>query len=81
MERGRNIGRGNGSGSCASAVDDTAKDECVGIYGIVQSQANKNIGVKSLKIAQNQTKIRISMCLCEIVSQQRVDLRPFLVCV
>ena len=26
MERGRNIGRGNGSGSCASAVDDTAKD-------------------------------------------------------
>ena len=43
MERDRNIGRGNGSGSCASAVDDTAKAECVGIYGIVQAQANKKI--------------------------------------
>ena len=38
MERSGNIGRRDGGGSCASAVDDTAKDECVGIDGIPERE-------------------------------------------
>ena len=38
MERSVNIGRRDGGGSCASAVDDTAQDECVGIYGIPERE-------------------------------------------